>query len=455
VHPSDPSLEPADGPTFSPWISRIRTWGAEIWSGARSHAVAIGLLTAYAVLRAWAEASTDPQLFPDSGGYLNPGSAVTPRPFLLPFVYDVFTSDGSRVAAQCVFGTIAWGTLAVVVSSQIKTSILGYLTLATFLAFGLIPELLVWDGALLSESVSLSLAALLVALLAIIVRRPTTVGLVGFGVVATAWVFTRDANAPVLLFLCLPLAVVIGSRVSWTRAGVVAGVAVALFALSTVSVDARKSWQQPMVDVIGQRILPDRGLREYFADHGMPTTPRVLDLSGEKASSHNWAFYDIHPFMKWVHDDARQTYARYLVTHPGYTLDGPWQDREVILSGTPPTESSFRQVLPFHNLLYFAGLNKIALWTLVVLLLAGVVAMRYGWDRLWAVPLVLIASTIPQAIYVYQASALEVGRHSMTLAIMLRLGLIWLLFLAIDRILIAERNRKTKPRGAVNPRMGT
>jgi hypothetical protein len=113
------------------------------------------------------------------------------------------------------------------------------------------------------------------------------------------------------------------------------------------------------------------------------------------------------------------------------------------LSGTPPTDSSFRQVLPFHNLLYFAGLNKIALWTLVVLLFAGVVAMRYGWDRRWAVPLVLIASTIPHAIYVYQASALEVGRHSMTLAIMLRVGLMWLLFLAIDRLLIAERGRKT------------
>jgi hypothetical protein len=410
------------------------------------------LLAGYLILRVWAEASTTPQLLPDSAGYLNtPLGFGEIRPFFVPLVYDLFTSDGSRVAAQCVFGTIAWGTLAVVVSSEIHTTILRYLTLAVFLAFGLVPELLVWDGALLSESISLSLAALLIALLAVIIRRPTALALIGFALVATTWVFTRDANAPVLLFLCLPLAVVIGLRVSWPRAGILAATAVALFALSTVSVDAGsrcpqwrphasgscERWQQPMVNIIGERVLPDTGMRHYFAEHGMPTTPAVLSLTGEKASAHNWAFYDIRPFMRWVHEDARETYARYLLSHPGYTLDGLWQDREAILSGTVPTQSSFREV-PFHNLLYFAGQSKLALWALVVLAFAGVVAIRYGWDCRWAVPLVLIASTIPHAIYTYDADALEVGRHSMTLAILLRVGLMWLVLLAVDRVAVTR-----------------
>jgi hypothetical protein len=437
--PDRTSLASAGEPTRSTSVSSARTRSGELRSKAGPHAITIALLAVYVILRAWAEAPTSSELFPDSSGYLNtPLGFGEIRPFFVPLVYHVFTSDGSRVAAQCVFSTIAWGTLAVIVSSQIQTTILRYLTLSALLAFALIPELLVWDGALLSESVSLSLAALLLALLAVIVQRPTTPALIGFGVVATAWVFTRDANAPVLLLLCLPLAVVIGIRLSWSRATALAAIAAALFALSTISVNAGDRWRHPMITIIGKRVLPDPGRLDYFAQHGMPTTPRVLSLTGQKASAHNWAFDDIRPFISWVQDDARQTYARYLVSHPGYTLEGPWQDRQVILSGTVPTDSSFRQVLPIHNLLYFAGLSELALWTLVILVSAGVIAIRYGWDRRWAVPLVLIASTIPHGIYTYHGSALEVGRHSMTLAIMLRLGLMWLLFLAIDRVLAAR-----------------
>jgi hypothetical protein len=421
---------------------------------AEPHAGTIALLTGFVLLRLWAYSSVSPAPAADTGTYFlaaepsvfDPDFYTANRPFFLPLLYDLLGSNGWRVAAQCLIGTVSWGVLAVVVSREMRTRAMRYVALGAILVFALTPAVLAWDGVLLSESVSFSLSVLLLACLAVAIRRPTTPALVLTGAVATAWVFTRDANALILALLVLPVAVVLAVRGSRRRAAVLAGMAVLLVLLSSASVNAGKRWEFNMLNNIGVRVLPDPTERAYFADHGMPVTPDVVALSGQYASGRDYAFYKIKPLMEWMRKHGRSTYGRYLATHPRYALRSAWGQREVILTSKvpdllPDRESGYRQALPspVSNAVYPPRLPGLIVWSVVVLLGGAAVALRYGWDLRWAVPLVLVVSSVPHALLVFHADAMEVGRHSVEVAFMYRLGLLWLAVVAIDRLVTARR----------------
>lgn len=105
----------------------------------------------------------------DSGGYLiGPtwigDSLVGQRPPVVPALYHLLGSNfAAIVLVQSLLAAACWTALAFAVTSLLHARWLRPSAILIVLAFSFAPEVLWWERELLSESVSLSLFALLLA----------------------------------------------------------------------------------------------------------------------------------------------------------------------------------------------------------------------------------------------------------------------------------------------------
>jgi hypothetical protein len=161
------------------------------------------------------------------------------------------------------------------------------------------------------------------------------------------------------------------------------------------------------------------------------------------------AYFERRLGPRWRDVDARGVYARWLLSHPGYTLgkpffgsqDVPFSTRDSLSALLAPdlriyndnaADRAFPLPEALGDLLFVHGKRWVLLLLLGVGAGAAFVAWRYGWTWVWAVPVGALLTTIPHGLVAFHLSGLEVDRHALEVAVILRLSLLLLLVLAID-----------------------
>jgi hypothetical protein len=144
---------------------------------------------------------------------------------------------------------------------------------AAVLLFSLSSSIGLWDADLLSESLALSLMALLVATLLTLARRPTVLLGVAAVAAATLWAGTRDTNAYAVVLLA-PLAGAAIWRDGRIRlAVVVAGAFVAAGGTAIAASASTARSELLLVDVVDERVLDEPAARAFFVERGLPVRP--------------------------------------------------------------------------------------------------------------------------------------------------------------------------------------
>jgi hypothetical protein len=329
---------------------------------------------------------------------------------------------------------------------------------AVVLATSLTSGLFYWTSSLSTESTSLSLLALALGLVVLgwppgaEARYPRARAL-GIALALVPWAATRDANAG-----WLPVAALATAATAWwggagagaRRASLVlvAG-ALLLAAASSVSIDRGGRWRYPLVNALGQRILPNAERRARFERGGMPDNPRTRCFVGRWAPD---CHADFTGFEPWLTRQARHDYALDLVTHPYPLLIEPLLHWRALLCGQRRDEPASP---PLGYYFYFAtppawqkALSVVLLaepWFLVaelVLAAALLVALRRRrrpLDRGLAPPLVLGATAYPLLLLVWHGDAMEIQRHALVLMMVSRVALWGTIALAADRIFNPEK----------------
>ena len=118
---------------------------------------------------------------------------------------------------QNLLSMIGWSFLAWELSSHIKTSLYKILIIIIILSFAISPQIAEWDSILSSESLTLSLFVICLALLIEIAfqlfgdqtrnKRKIYIMLAGWLIVFSLWIFVQDANlyfVPITLILLTP-----------------------------------------------------------------------------------------------------------------------------------------------------------------------------------------------------------------------------------------------------------
>jgi hypothetical protein len=245
------------------------------------------------------------------------------------------------------------------------------------------------------------------------------------------WVFSRDTNAWVVL-CAVPLIIVASLfSSSWRRSIPLAVLLILWFVASSNSAERGERWLTPFQNIVGMRILPDASRTRYFAAHGLPVTPALLDRSGKTAWSDDWTFVRsplLEDFRDWTHQRGKATYMSFLLTHPVSTLEDPFRDFRTLVS---PDVSRFRPVGltallgGLADALYWAQGAMIWMLLAIALSAAATRVMLRSRDGRCLVPLMLAVLACPHALVVWHGDATSLDRHAIEIGIQLRLG-IWL-----------------------------
>jgi hypothetical protein len=351
------------------------------------------------------------------------------RPFVLPLFLRLTGSDEALTWVQLVLYSAAALSLAWAVSRQASAARLRLGGFALFLLFLLSPQLFSWTRSITTESLAASFACAGLAAAAGWISSPRSrLAPAVLALSAALFVFTRDADAWLSLFICaaaVAAALALRRPAALQRAAVALAASALLFAVASRAADVSERWRWPIVNVLGQRVLPEDEPRAFFVARGMPINRKVECLSGR------WGFNchdDLSGFGRWLDHDAKRTYASFLLHHPFETLTDPLRvvirtlylhqgdDRLAFYFSRPPL---------WHDLLgrfFIESEWSMALfgigYTVVFFL-----ARRRGRLGRMAPSLALLASVAPMILFVWHADAQEVPRHAILPAAFLRIAL--------------------------------
>jgi hypothetical protein len=407
------------------------------------------LFIAYAALRVvnFAELQ-EVRLFPDTSVYTGLASRSLwdlrfwcgPRPWTAPFVFKLLGNDSSAIAVfQLMFSIVSWGVLAFVGGAAVQLYWLKPVAFGLILLFSLSAEIIMWDGVLLPDSISLSLMALLIAGWLRLLKSWQWHKAMLVTLIALFWSFTQDTNAWLVLMTAGALLIgVAAGRLERRYVLIVVAFAI-IFSVNDYSANRARRWVVAFMNNVGLRILPIPAHTEYFVQAGMPVTPALTGRAGKKAWSDDWAFIkepELDKFRQWLYARGKATYMRFLLSHPAMTLQEPLRHPELLLSPELRKYAAAGFVPVIHGTL--AEIVYVKKWALLCIWAAAVAVGFALGTRIWKyklafiIPLALIVFAYPHVALVWHADPNEIERHAFRAGVHFRLGLWLLVLFAID-----------------------
>lgn len=445
-----PMAPPPDERSLTDLI--FRWW----WAPALLAVMFAARIVAVAGLRAY--------VYVDSGEYATLDfSGRWRRPWATPLLYAAVGREARyEVWAQATVGAVCWTVLGLSIAAWFRERVVRVAVVAAVCLLGLTTSVTNWDTAVLSESLALSLTALLLAGWLALARRPSTAAAILLAAVTLPWLFVRQSLLPTAALVVVAAAV--AALVTWRRGGrwrPLAGVAAVLLVLTGVAATSYSRNQEIVTTnltvIVANRIAPAPERLAWFVGEGMPLPaggtwdPNAMEKDPE--------------FGPWVRSEGRGTYARFLLTHPWYTLTAPLPEMVTVRrSYADPVEprvtmlapadgyGSARPVIPeqVERLLFEPGATGTILTALVGVL--GWAALRRRWaDRRWAVPLATVAISLASLVVGWHGATPELPRLAIVAAVGLRIGLIVMAGFLAEAELARRRSRRDREATAPAP----
>jgi hypothetical protein len=269
--------------------------------------------------------------------------------------------------AQAVFSTCAWSLLAVSIYHQLQQPFLKLSGALLVLLFAFSPQLADWDSILMSESISTSFYALVLALTLELTAkiahaqtdwdRSTKLLIAAWLLTVVFWTFVRDTNAYMLLVFAavLGLGLLIPKlrpHFNFRYTVVIIALLGALFLFHSQTLFMSSRWINPFFNNLLFDVLPYPERTQFFIDHGMPLTD---EMRGFVAGPGNQkGFFEISTLMDWTLKKAPITYIQFVVSNPGISMERFISRAATVLSeNTQPFYTPDSEITP--HWVFFIG----------------------------------------------------------------------------------------------------
>jgi hypothetical protein len=378
------------------------------------------------------------------------------------------------VVIQTAISILAWSALAVVVGLLARRGWPQLVAGGLVLGFAVTTPIVQWDRSVLSESLSLSLLALLFAAAIVWARRPTWARAAALVAVALVFAATRDTHIWVVAMLALAL----GAYAAWhtwrgagpdrertlqraVRAAWVAALLAVVVLLTGWSSASANRTQQNIVNVYSARIFPYAERVDWFADHGMPDAGPLRALArAAKGVDGNAPIVGVDlgapkfaALGRWLRDDGVSTYVRWLLTHPGYVVGEPFQRPErtfnnaeghlVFYAAPDRTDVSLANTLLYPP------------WWAVLIAAAGAVVGAAATGRWrgpeWQMVVLLGGLGVAHMLVAWHGDGMEVTRHASIGNVQTRLAVLLALGMLLPRQECEEQESEESEEGVTAP----
>lgn len=391
-----------------------------------------GAITLYAILRASVSIGRPIARFADTPGYesLRFIGSID-RFWPVPFVFHLVQPDTMRVVAHIGVGIVAWTWLALVLSRVSRYSLALF---CAVLFVGLAPQVTRYDLAILSESLGISFAVMAVAATVSLARAPSNGKRVVWCMAITACAMTRPVQL-IILFACAAwcaIRFIKSSRLTLAVPTAVLGL-LSVWGVALLQGNHPTSMLN-FYTVLAERVVPDDARYAWFTSHGMPDIPGVRQSEGYDfagALEPNLASIVSLPVGQappaiiraggmplaiWVRDHGWVSYAKYVLSHPADS----WS--RITSLATPTLSPHNDDFLPLEARTVVPRIifGDWRVWTLVGLAAMALVLLRSKHESLLSAMLAMYSLAFVVHVAALFASGIEHPRHSVTVAVILR-----------------------------------
>lgn len=376
------------------------------------------------------------------------------RPPLVPLALKVVDSATGFTALQSLIAVAAWGLLAFTVGRLVPAGWRRVVAVWVVLAFASSTPIILWNRSVLSESLSLSALAALIAATIWTARRVTWPRVAAVVVTALAFATSRDAQVWTVGLLGLVVAVAAlvhgRRRRRLSRRAVVLAVSL-LLAAGLTGWDTAHTGRtnQNVGNVLFVRIFPFPARVSWFAAHGMPearaidrqAATTVPDPGTAKVVGVDLSERRNAPLARWIDDHGQATYLLWLVTHPAYVITEPL--------ARPERAFNFAN----GSLTFYAATGRVdspltpvvwpAWWWLLLLTVIGVVAAavtRTWRERSWQAAVMLGVLGVLSMLIAWQGDGQEVTRHTIEGFAEVRAGVLIVFVVGVLQMVPRRRN---------------
>lgn len=403
------------------------------------------------VVRAGAALGQTPQRYPDSAGYDSFSFlSRTDRPWPIPLIFSLAGSDTTRIIVHVVLGTLAWGALAWFVSRLIRWQRSAFVIT---LALGLSPQVIRYDVAMLSESLSITFVVMAIASTLYRLQSRSTGATAWWSVSLTLCVLSRPAHLLIVVALVIPVIwKLLLTRGKSLTVGGVGLLALLLVGIFTVQQSQHMSLLN-LYTVVSSRVISDDERFEWFVNNGMPNIDGMRSATGYDYAA------DLPPevanivllptdqqppslmrvggvgLANWLQDHGWKTVAKYLLLHPGDTLRHAQLLADDALT---PVNGDF---LPLKNgpMVPWTFFLTWQLWTVLFAAACGVMFVKKTTRRTAVSLIMMFGITCVIYLATVHTSGIEHVRHSASVAVAIRvLGLAAVLMMLPQRAIRAE-----------------
>lgn len=359
------------------------------------------------------------------------------------------------IRAQTILSIVCWALFVLSICSSLKHWLPKAAAALILCAFAFVPQVADWDSILLSESLSFSLFALMLALLLKIIPngKPKRISdwfwCVLFLISAALWVFTRDTNSYFLLLTAILLTLT--GILWWVVRGqmtipllITSFLLIGLFIFQQKTFNMSERWMLPFLNNMTTNVFPYPERVEYFESEGMPVDAELLKQTG--SAEYN-EIYEQELFMKWARRFGLETYQKFLLTNPFWTVLQVTNNLDVFFEENiqpffyGQEDEKPRWAESVGNLLHPLSAGVILIDLLLFCTLTGL-AIHGGNDetKRWLVfcGILFIGGGVMMA-FSYLGEVRSIWRHVLSGVLSLRLGL-WVMLIAIwDQNIIQRR----------------
>ncbi len=386
----------------------------------------------------------EPKIYPDTQRYLDMATQplfsldfwAGPYPVMVPTIFKMLGSNPTAITwFQLGISIIAWTWLSYAVSSSIRTNWLRKLTFIAILALSLERTILLWDGVLLSESLSGSLLALYLGtwLWYLKEKKDRWLALFMLAFFGLLWAFTRDTNALFNLGVILVILVGIGLRYFFPQFQkstssepknvlnlVLAGILLTSFLFSNHFANLAGRWIGPSMSALGIRVLVAPEKTSFFEAEGMPVNAELMSFAGQKALAIDGGFGDdpaLDSFHDWYRENGKTVFVKFILSTPVASLLAPLQNMSPLFDTIHLTyykPAGFNPILPppLEKMIFFEYWNTVVtILSLSVFVVGLVFAIKHRHSH-WLVLLFLLIALYPHAFLIWHASACDMERHA-------------------------------------------
>ena len=351
------------------------------------------------------------------------------RPAFIPLIYKLCRQDTKIITiVQLTVSILCWAFFALQAQKLCRTQSRKKAVIILTFGLGCIPNVTRWDQIIMSESLSISAALLMMGSCFWLLdpdkdKRWKPLPAICTGLSALLYAQSRDSAAwivilMIMLLLCL-------NHLRQQRRVIFLLCAFLATVCWSVMGNTGGRWQYPFENVLFNRILRDPQGEQFFIEAGMPTPPRIKELYGVEHMMGSELFNseEMAPLREWILTNGLKTYIGYMLHTPSDTLSMAWHagfEREAFEQiDYTFTPSGFADLLPDPVIKFFScnlpglliiGLGLAGIWN----------AFKAPHGERYAFPVLFVLSAYILCSGVLIADEYEFARHSMVIILMMK-----------------------------------